>query len=537
MGWAQSITKFVSDGYAKFESIRKDWKVKDGDKESMLQGLIRKAGISVDNVKDIYEQSGSWQGLLRKIVGSEPFQQGITEFVDAGIVIATGAAEGGPAGAIAALTVEGGQIIASRLQKGGGTLTKGAWCLIDNGERRINKKKMRALQWGLGSEFNDMADVEDVGITVEHLVSIGFVVEPSVDDSHCKVFNLEHGEFQQCPKQNVRMMTAVRADEFDRNTDLHAIRVLVLSDRHLAQRLACDVPCDPGEEVVFEGETYNIVTCDGTHARIQNNVGGRNVEMRDVTRGRVTHTNSWNYGDTPGAVYSGVSSGFDQGIEAKIYKGQWIWAPPRAGVVKVLPDCKKELAVVRLINGQMVDGYFALDGLRMQVLATQIVPVFHARQEWLNAHRDFINFRGAAVVGESNVRDQALGDDYLMIIMGLSHMNEVLTVGSVEEGHISEGQTQGHLDVYAVPPLATIPEGEEGGEEETTNEPDPVPTIDAAKAVEDKVGRVMTMASEIQGRAQNVREKVKAISKENPQSQMYLLLAAAIIGGAIIMSQ
>ena len=72
MGWAQSITKFVSDGYAKFESIRKDWKVKDGDKESMLQGLIRKAGISVDNVKDIYDQSGSWQGLLRKIVGSEP---------------------------------------------------------------------------------------------------------------------------------------------------------------------------------------------------------------------------------------------------------------------------------------------------------------------------------------------------------------------------------------------------------------------------------------------------------------------------------
>ena len=267
MGWAQSITKFVSDGYAKFESMRKDWKVKEGEKESMLQGLIRKAGISVDNVKDIYDQSGSWQGLLRKIVGSEPFQQGITQFVDAGIVVATGAAEGGPAGAVAALTVEGGQIIASRLQKGQGSLTKGAWCLIDNGERRINKEKMRALQWGLGSEFNDMADVEDVGITVEHLVSIGFVVEPSVDESHCKVFNLEHGEFQQCPKQNVRMMAAARAAEFDRNTDLHAIRVLVLSDRH-PQRLACDVPCDPGEEVVFEGETYNIVTCDGTTARI-----------------------------------------------------------------------------------------------------------------------------------------------------------------------------------------------------------------------------------------------------------------------------
>ena len=172
----------------------------------------------------------------------------------------------------------------------------------------------------------------------------------------------------------------------------------------------------------------------------------------------------------------------------------------------------------------------------MQVLATQIVPVFHARQEWLNAHRDFINFRGAAVVGESNVRDQALGDDYLMIIMGLSHMNEVLTVGSVEEGHISEGQTQGHLDVYAVPPLATIPEGE-GEEEETDVTPDPVPVMDAVREVENQVGRVTTLASEIQGRARNAEEKVKAFTKENPQGQMYLLLAAAIIGGAIIMSQ
>jgi hypothetical protein len=321
------------------------------------------------------------------------------------------------------------------------------------------------------------------------------------------------------------MMAPARAAEFDRNTDLHAIRVLVLSDRHLAQ-----------EEVVFEKETYNIVTCDGTHARIQNNVGGRNVEMKDLTRGRVTHTNSWNYGDTPGAVNSGVSSGFDQGVEAKIYKGQWVWAPPRAGVVKVLPDCKKELAVIRLINGQIVDGYYALDGLRMQVLATQIVPVFHARQEWLNAHKDFINFRGAAVVGESNVRDQALGDDYLMIIMGLSHMNEVLTVGSVEEGHISEGQTQGHLDVYTVAPLETIPEGE-GEEEDTTVAPDPVPVMDAVREVENQVGRVTTLASEIQGRARNAEEKVKAFTKENPQGQMYLLLAAAIIGGAIIMSQ
>ena len=115
-------------------------------------------------------------------------------------------------------------------------------------------------------------------------------------------------------------------------------------------------------------------------------------------------------------------------------------------------------------------------------------------------------------------------------------MNEVLTVGSVEEGHISEGQTQGHLDVYAVAPLETIPEGE-GEEEDTTVAPDPVPGMDAVREIENQAGHVLTLASEIQGRARNAEEKVKAFTKENPQGQMYLLLAAAIIGGAIIMSQ
>ena len=51
MGWGESISKFVSDGYQKFQSIRKDWAVKEGEKETMLQGLVRKAGIPVDNIK------------------------------------------------------------------------------------------------------------------------------------------------------------------------------------------------------------------------------------------------------------------------------------------------------------------------------------------------------------------------------------------------------------------------------------------------------------------------------------------------------
>jgi len=523
MGWGESISKFVSDGYQKFQSIRKDWTVKEGEKETMLQSLVRKAGVPVDNLKDIYDQSGSWQGLMRKIVGSEPFQRGIHEFVIGGAAVAGTAVTEGGAAALTALAMEGGNIFqklfSGETQTG---LEEGAWCYIDNGKRHLPAKSMRALQWGLGSAFQDMADVEDANVAVEHLVSIGFIIEPSVDASNCMVFNFEHGDFAQYPKQKVRMMEESRAKALDTNENLHAIRVLVMAKEHVAQRLACDIPCDPGEEVIYNEKSYHVVTCDGTNVRIENNYGGLNVEMKDVTRGRVEHTNSWNYGG------SGLSSGFDQNIEAKLYKGQWVWSPARGDIKKVLPDCKKELGVVRIINGTVVDGYYAIDGIRMRVLETQITPVYHERQEWLNSHKDFIAFRAAAVVGEHNVRTYALGQDYLMVVAGLSHMNEVLTFGEYEEGHTSEGQTQGALDLYGVAPMATIPE------HETVHEDDPTQRLDAQKEVEDTVGRTMTKAHEIAGRALELVEKAK--KGENPQSQMILLFAAVIIAGAIMIT-
>ena len=528
MGWGESISKFVSDGYQKFQSIRKDWAVKEGEKETMLQGLVRKAGIPVDNIKAIYDQSGSWQGLMRKIVGSEPFQTGIHEFVAAGAAVASTAYTDGAGPALAALTVEGTSLVKKAFTDGASPakpLEDGAWCYIDNGGRQLPRAAMRALQWGLGSEFQDMPDSEDVQFSVEHLVSIGFVVEASVDASNCQVFNMEHGEFAQYPKQSIRMMEDSRAAALDQNEDLHAIRVLVMAKEHVAQRLACDVPCDPGEEVIYKEVTYHVVTCDGTNVRIENDFGGLNVEMKDVTRGRVTHTNSWNYGETPGAVGSGLSAGFDQGIQAKLYKGQWVWVPARGDVVKLLPDCKKELAVVRIINGHIVDGYYAIDGLRMRVLENHITPVYHARQEWLNSHKDFIAFRAVAVTGEHSVRTYALGTDYLMVVAGLSHMNEVLTFGEVEEGHIQEGETQGELDVYGVAPLATIPE------DRTIHDDDPTKTLDARMEVEDTVGRVMTKATELQTRGGQLLQTAKI---DGPKSQMILLCAAVIIAAAIV---
>ena len=45
--------------------------------------------------------------------------------------------------------------------------------------------------------------------------------------------------------------------------------------------------------------------------------------MAWLTRGRVDHTNSWNYsGETP--------TGFDRDVKPRLYKSQWVWLPVRS---------------------------------------------------------------------------------------------------------------------------------------------------------------------------------------------------------------
>ena len=83
------------------------------------------------------------------------------------------------------------------------------------------------------------------------------------------------------------------------------------------------VPVDPGSEVVYEGEAYKVVESDGFDATIKNAKKTLTVDVMKLSRGRVTHTNSHNYsGNTAGS--------FVASSKATIFKGQWVWLPPRA---------------------------------------------------------------------------------------------------------------------------------------------------------------------------------------------------------------
>ena len=99
------------------------------------------------------------------------------------------------------------------------------------------------------------------------------------------------------------------------------------------------VPTDPGTEVIHKGLLYHIVKCEGSEALIEDVHGQQTVvSINTLERGRVKHTNSWNYRE--GKEFN---TGFDTDGSAKNFSGQWVWIPARSELLHITPF---ELAVV-----------------------------------------------------------------------------------------------------------------------------------------------------------------------------------------------
>ena len=263
-------------------------------------------------------------------------------------------------------------------------------------------------------------DKADEEIETERLTSIGFAVSDGSKPGTTKVFNFETGEFEERLKFQLAALPKERQVRLNSVESLRIIKQIVLHpDPPVPKKLRCDIPCDPGEEVVYQGNTYKVVTCDGTRVRISDGRVHFDANMSELKRGRVKHTNSWNYGVA-------INSNFDSDSRSKIHTGQWVWVAPRAGTVSAQPHAKKELGCVRLINGIIVDGYYALDGLRFQTHLSQVHPVLQERQEFLDQMKGFREFKSYAVRGAGVVRNFAPGGSHVLLVTGQASLNKEL---------------------------------------------------------------------------------------------------------------
>ena len=268
----KSVHKFVSDGYHKITGA-----INSIDTEK-IDKLIKTSGIEIDNAKEIVEEGGGWPGLIAKFMGSEKFQTGALEAAEA--LVVTGA--GGPIGALGPVL---GSLVVDQMKYIGqkentDSFKAGDWVYIDNGEEKLSADSKRAISWTETEAFFGESPMdEDLNEFTEHLVSYGFVISHATS-TDLNVFNLEYGEQRQVPLYDVKHIKAAKAASFKTNSALNSLKDLVLNKEQVLARLGCDVPCDPGEEVVVDGKTYVVRYCDGVEAVLRRRDQNREHEQR-----------------------------------------------------------------------------------------------------------------------------------------------------------------------------------------------------------------------------------------------------------------
>ena len=294
----------------------------------------------------------------------------------------------------------------------------GDWVAISNGVETVKKKVKQALGAAGVSMFMDSTTKEDAEIEIGNTVSIGFYMHEGTIPGTKTVFNFQVPGQEERHKNELMVLDPERQKLLDGNHVLSRLKSIVLGKETIPVRNANAVPVDEGSEVVYQGKVYKIVECDGFSAKITNKVKTLNVDVSQLQRGRVKHTNSWNNAKN-------TDGGFSADSKAKFHQGQWVWLKPRASVLLIYPKAKYELAILRIINGAIADGFYAMDGVRYQTVISQVRPCPKHDVEWMSLQKEFLRFKIAAVKGIDVARFK-LGRDHVLAVLG------VKTVGDSE---------------------------------------------------------------------------------------------------------
>ena len=399
-----------------------------------------------------FADADAWKGLKDKLFGKE-FEFGVKEVTQQAIIGVTSLA-GGTAGKVFGLGMEIGSIARTLSGKdsnwGRKNPSRGEWVAINNGVEHVKQKVKQAMAYGGSEMFQDAVTKEDADIEIGNIISIGFYIGEGTQPNTKNVFNFSSNNGnkpgqEERPVNQLMVLDDQRQATLNGNTVLARFKSIVLGKDALPARNANAVPVDEGSEVVYKGETFKIVECDGFTARIKNKVKTLNVDVMKLQRGRVEHTNSWNNAKN-------TDGGFSADSKAHLHKGQWVWLKPRFGTLQIYPKAKYELGVLRLINGAIGDGYYAMDGVRFQTVVSQVKPCPKKQQEWMGLQKAFLRFKISAVKGV-DVPRYKLGRDWILQVLG------VKTVGDSEpakEKKTPDGPIEKHPETARLATLEKI---------------------------------------------------------------------------------
>ena len=375
------------------------------------------AGV-VDIMKDAGIPEKFLSGVGGEDVGSDEWMvafKGMAEagadlFMDtaiSGMFTAVGRPDLIPGVVTAAHSVVGGirQLKADAAAEKIDLLQEGTWVFINTGpppgpEIGIHNAQRRRL-WG----WMDEGPPPD-------RITTGFYIGPAAAAGYLQCFNFGLMRPDSYHVDEVAACGTGKMVELNQNKILSSIRALkVFKTKPPAKMVNLyGVPTDPGTEVVYEDERYWIVETEGDRSVLEDIHGQQKEVSIDVLeRGRVTHTNAWNY--RKGEIFE---TGFQADGAAKVYTGQWVWIVARdrllsAGVTDY------ELACVWNLQRDGAYVFNAIDG--DLVIVDDVWPLSDTLTDILNSKKNFVKFRNAAVEGE-NTSMFLLGRDNLLMCIG-----------------------------------------------------------------------------------------------------------------------
>ena len=425
----------------------------DQPKLRKVVALMKDVDIPTESLSDL---ANGWKVAKEKLLGDK-FQKGFKQAAEQTIIGTIGVLGGG-AGKVFAIGMELGDIARTLLGKdehfGKVAPTRGEWVAINNGVSHI-KKQVKGLYKSAteGSKLPEVAQGK--------IISIGFVVEPGQETNSVVVFNFQTKQKEERLVRETLVLPADKQARLDLHPVLMKLKNIVLEDDSYKATLGKGVPVDPGSEVVYNGKLYTVLSCDGFSASIQGGNSILTVDVNYLSRGRVKHTQSNNY--------SRNTESWTTGKAPDLYSGQWVWLKPRSSTHKKYRDAGYELGVLRLVNGAIADGYYALDGIRFRTHVTTIKACPQSDQEWMNTHPDFRFFKEAATKGVGVGR----------LKLGRDHLTEVIGRRTAGEGKLPK-----KLKTATKDPLVTILEAGERNRRERpeTNRDE----VDAAKEIQEK---------------------------------------------------
>ena len=378
-------------------------------------------------VKDLaYDKATEYKDALSAF-GGAAITAGLVNYAGAETV---GTLVGGPVGAVLGVGIEMGvewliDFVDDKLD----SYKQGQWVILN-----LGKKAKKLVDPSHEDFYEFLGD-----LTMDERVAdlqVGFYIGLAAKVGQLTCYNFRSGNAIDLSSSHVQAVPEGTAKEYDLRVDLSVVRELFFAEAEGLQ-LNSEVPTDPGSEVIYDAESYTMVSCHGLNAIIEDVSGAQmTVPLSDLKRGRVISNRSWYYraegraGGVRDPFYTDPESRANfqaDGDGQVIFQGQWCWFPARDETKvkfgEFFRKIKSVLCCVSYLEGGMVCVYQALDGRKRWEDEKALVPCQEEFDAMFNNNIQFLDFREAVCKGV-DVNLVKLGADFPGICLGFTNTGQ-----------------------------------------------------------------------------------------------------------------